>query len=115
MPDEFEQVEIARKELADVRFNGRLLARIDSKGSIEGRDKQRWTELAVWELPSGKWVAASIGCSDKAHEIDIGDVEVIEKAETNVMRLLAMQFWGWTWLAKDLAEKAGWDVTVEFA
>ena len=122
-----ETIELARKDKPDVRFTGRLLAEVDS--DTEGRDggrtnKGRWTRLQLWELESGAWVAASIGCSDKPGEIDIGDVEkipthVVVDEGTQDERLPAgdeerqrrvMEFFGWSWLAKKLAERMGWDV-----
>lgn len=123
----FEDVEIARKEKPDVRFRGRLLGEVDSRSERDdGRrtNSGRWTQLQLWELESGTWIAAAIGCSDRDGEIDIGDIaripadnsftaqemaEFIEDPDiTREQR--AMAFWGWSWLAKKLADKLGWDV-----
>jgi hypothetical protein len=128
---DLEEVEIARKEKPDVRFKGRLLAEVDSRTDADrgGRTNSgRWTSLQLWELESGTWVAAAIGCSDKDGEIDIGDIEripthhIVEVAngrdigderaplEPKSREQRAMDFWGWSWLAKKLADKLGWDV-----
>lgn len=130
MTDEFEDVEITRKDAPDVRFRGRLIAEADSKEETRqaGREKTRWTRLEVWELESGDWIAASIGCSDKPGEIDVGDYRRIARASgatidlgddltvepydggVDAMHRQAMEFFGWSWLAKALARNAGWDV-----
>lgn len=128
----FEMIEIARKEQPDVRFRGRLIASADSREEdrdVRKRDRPHWTRLELWELESGAWVAASIGCSDKPGEIDIGDVLTITPDGANAAPGMAvaeawhggpkpkeiqvMDFFGWTWLAKRLADKAGWDVVEE--
>lgn len=127
----FETVEITRKDAPDVRFRGKLIADADSRDDTrqERRQKDRWTRLEVWELESGDWVAASIGCSDKPGEIDVGEVQRIRLAEEEMrpigedgkegapekrspesMQRSAMSFFGWSWLAKALARNAGWDV-----
>lgn len=121
----FQTVEIARKDKPDARFAGRLLGSVDSN-TLKSREKApgRWTRLELWELESGNWVAAAIGCSDRPGEFDLGDVEVIrthavegeagegERAELSPAdrRVAVMRFFGWTWLAKALAEQLGWDV-----
>lgn len=128
----FETVEIARKDAPDVRFKGRLLGRVDSDTDGDARadraqgKRDRWTRLELWELKSGTWVAASIGCSDRKGEVDIGTIEVVRTHETiegdintddervevgeDRRRLEVLHFFGWTWLAKKLAEQLGWDV-----
>lgn len=114
----YEEIEVARKEKADVRFKGRLLGSVDSRGMDSRGAKDRWTRLELYELESGKWVATSVGCSDRPGEIDIGEVEVIEPPfEADFMEVdqlpreqQAMAFWGHSWLAKAMADKMGWDV-----
>lgn len=127
--DDFEDVEIARKDAPDVRFTGRLLAEVDSdtEGRNGGRtNRGRWTRLQLWELKSGTWIAAAIGCSDRQGEIDIGEIERIPPVNAGSRGFTedrtigsemdranrVMQFFGWTWLAKKLADQLGWD-TVE--
>lgn len=124
---EFETVELARKDKSDVRFTGRLLGEVDS--DTEGRDagrtnRGRWTRLQLWELASGTWVAAAIGCSDKPNEIDLGDIVVVPTdvdsyegtpderlaADESERMRRVMAFFGWSWLAKKLADQLGWDV-----
>lgn len=119
--DGFEEVNVLRKDKPDVVFKGKLIAEADSRQEAEAsarKSSDRWTELAVYELQSGDWVAISIACSDKAGETDFGDALLIEiddapgvdSLTVAEMRARAMQFWGYTWLAKKLAEEAGWDV-----
>lgn len=139
--EEFEEVNILRKDKPDLVFAGRLVAEIDSKPEAEANARKtgdRWTDLAVYELPSGDWVAVTIACSDKAGETDFGEAVVIRRASNGIVveavdqpdtpapkdlrpvtdeadaealsRRAAMEFWRWTWLAKKLADRAGWDV-----
>ncbi|HEX5183570.1 MAG TPA: hypothetical protein VFW19_10520 [Allosphingosinicella sp.] len=110
---EFEDVEIARRDAPDVRFRGRLLASVSSKDETRQteRRKTRWTELELWELESGAWVAASMACSDADGEIDFGSIEhVPADAPEDERRRRAMGLWSYSWLAKALAAKLGWDV-----
>ena len=120
----FEEVEIARKEKADVAFNGRLLGMVDSRDYTRPHEakRDRWTRFEVWETEDGNWVIANIGCSDRAGEIDVGDTITITPTSDDatfpaeqwaVNR--AMAFFGWTWLAKNLAEKMGWNVLERIA
>lgn len=136
--DGFEEVNILRKDAPDVVFKGKLVAEVSSRDASEAsarRSSDRWTELAVYELESGDWVAVSVACSDKPGETDFGNVRVIPVAgkgqsgadaavslhaegalEIGPARTIddrrrdAMDFFGWTWLAKKLADEAGWDV-----
>ncbi|WP_066700127.1 hypothetical protein [Sphingobium amiense] len=108
-------------------FVGKLLGEhtTNSKG-----DRSKWTELRLWETPSGKWVAESAGCSDEPGHVDIADAAVIrgpvvlvdrqtlkdfqEKApQTLSMEFQAMDFWGWSSPAKALAKKLGWNIKVQ--
>lgn len=133
MDDGFETVEIAVKDAPDIRFKGRLIASISSRDEHRqaGRDKARWTELEVYELRSGNWVAAAIGCSDKPDEIDVAEPDAVrviaceepidsiddwlkkldkKKRPETAMQMDVMKAFGWTWLAKKLAAQEGWDV-----
>jgi hypothetical protein len=118
----FETVTICRNGKPDVEIHGKLLASIDSREHTRQgeREKTRWTELQFWELADGNWLAASVACSDRTGEIDYGEIHMIERAGNDPdgawirneaqARLKAMDFWQWTWLAKELAEENGWDV-----
>lgn len=110
---EFEDVEIARRDAPNVCFRGRLLASINSKDETRQADrkKTRWSALEVWELESGAWVAASIACSDVEGEIDFGAVEhIAADVAMEERRRRVMGLFGYTWLAKKMAERLGWDV-----
>lgn len=131
----FEEIDIMRKDKPDVVFEGKLIARVDSRNfpGAHGGGGKHWTELEIYELRSGEWVACSIACSDKEGQVDFGEVEYLgakvlgcdddisisapisnDPAAQSDPRFwqkrAAMKFWGWSWLAKELAEKAGWDV-----
>ncbi len=110
---DIETVEFAQKDAPDIVITGRLIADADSRDSGRGSKSQareRWTELHVYELASGDWVAVSIGMSDKGGESDVATAQTILKGDVADMRNAAMSFFGWTWLAKMLAKEAGWDV-----
>lgn len=119
---EFEEVRIPRKDKPDVKFRGRLLAQVDSRGEDRRGVKDRWTQLELYELESGKWVAASVGCSNRDGEIDFGEVCVIDERTAQIEITIGegvsvitretrvMEFFGYTWLSKLLAEQLGWDV-----
>jgi hypothetical protein len=109
------EVTLARKDKPDVRWTGRLIAEVDSdRERRDGghRNSARWTRLQLWELKDGAWLAATIGCSDREGEVDIGDVLRIPLTTVNGVAPWheAMEFWQWSWLAKKLAERMGWDV-----
>jgi hypothetical protein len=110
----FETITLPRKDKSDVRWTGRRLAQVDSDTEARdgGRTKGRWARLQLWELESGAWLAASIGCSDREGEIDIGDIKVIPAAAVSGTdpRGDVMDFFGWSWLAKKLAAQLGWDI-----
>lgn len=93
------------------------------------RDRTKWTEIRLWETPSGQWVAESAGCSDEPGHVDIADAVVIrgpvvlverqtlkdfeEKTpQTLSMEFQVMDFWGWSSPAKALAKKLKWDLVV---
>lgn len=138
---EFETVEFMQKDAPDVRFQGRLLGEIDSRDVDTRRGKStddRFTTLELYELPSGKWVAARVACSKRAGEVDIADVTVLDinkielefgglapgigiptlltpKAFEMARRTAVLQAFGWTWLAKEFATKMGWEHVQELA
>ncbi|WP_374139377.1 hypothetical protein [Sphingomonas sp.] len=134
---EYELVELRRQDKPDIAFEGRLLAFADNKDEAEANPRKsaaRWTELSVYELRDGSWVAVSEAISDKPGEVDFGEAHVIgdqwiptyhlggtdfsyaeadkrrEKVPDRERHRRAMDFFGWTWLAKKLAADAGWDV-----
>lgn len=123
-----EKVYIPRKGAPDVSFTGTLLHVEKSPG------KDRWTQLEIWSLSgdwSGDWVATSVGMSDRAGEVDVGDAVLIKRvvdeqdpsslqrrtrARTDEeMQREAMAFWGWTWLAKRAADALGWSYVEEWS
>ena len=137
--NDWEDVEIAVKDAPDVTFRGRLIAKISSKDDTRqgDRNKTRWTDLEVYELESGDWVACAVAVSDKGGEIDFARADGVtwigraagfefindpsnslasvqkDRSDEDMQRE-AMAAFGWSWLAKDMAEKAGWDVIRRF-
>ncbi|HCW62535.1 MAG TPA: hypothetical protein DHB48_16305 [Sphingobium sp.] len=107
-------------------FWGKLLGEYSTNPK---RDRSKWTELRLWETPSGQWVAESAGCSDEPGHVDIADALVIrgpvvlvdrqtlkdfeEKTpQTLSMEFQAMEFWGWSSPAKALAKRLGWNLLI---
>lgn len=93
-------------------------------------DRTKWTEIRLWETPSGKWVVESAGCSDEPGHVDIADAVHIrgpivlidrqslqdfaeQTPEIRSMEFQAMDFWGWSSPAKALAKKLGWNLKVQ--
>jgi hypothetical protein len=110
---QWETVEINRKDEPDVRFEGKLLAEVNTRDDTrqKGREKTRWRTLELYELRSGKWVATNVACSDVADEIDFGTTLTLDQADLDERRRAVMGFWGNSWLAKSAAAELGWDVT----
>lgn len=109
------------------QFMGKLLG--EHSTNPKG-DRTKWTELRLWETPSGKWVAESAGCSDEPGHVDIADAHVIrgpvvlidrqilkdfeeKTTQTLSMEFQAMEFWGWSSPAKALANKLGWNLIIK--
>lgn len=124
---EFKTYEFTQNKAPDVVFEGRLVARIDSRDHRREseRNEGRWTELEVYETPAGNWVAVEHGRSDRANETDRTDVTFINRyvrveglpavADDSVMRSEAVKAFGHGWLAKRMAELEGWDVREKYA
>lgn len=110
----------------EFEFMGKLVGEYST--DPQGK-RTKWTELRLWETPSGKWVAESAGCSDEPGHVDIIDAHVIrgpvvlierqtlkdfeeQTPQTLSMEFQAMEFWGWSSPAKALAKKLGWDLKV---
>lgn len=106
---DWELVELRRQDKPDVAFEGRMLAFADNKDEAEANPRKsaaRWTELSVYELRDGSWAAVSEAISDKPGEVDFGQAIRLKAGDMTG----AMEFFGWTWLAKKLAAVAGWDM-----
>lgn len=107
----FEMQYIAANHGPTYEFWGRLLGEYSTNNN--GR-KSKWTELRLWETPSGKWVTESAGCSDEPGQVDILDASVVNgELDGRPMEFQAMDFWKWSSPAKALAKRLGWDLTVK--
>lgn len=108
-------------------FWGKLLGEYSTDPQ---RKRTKWTELRLWQTPSGQWIAESAGCSDEPGHVDIIDAHVIRgpvvlvdrqtlkdfeerTPQTLSMEFQAMEFWGWSSPAKALAKKLGWNLSVQ--
>ena len=95
---------IERMGQPDVEFEGRLLARVDSKLTLKAQETQRWTELAVYATTEQHFVLVSSGKSARKGEHDLNKVFIGDTLEDLIPVL------GMTWLAKDLLKKLGIEV-----
>lgn len=127
---EFKTYEFTQSKAPDVVFEGRLVARIDSRDHVaeNDRNRDRWTELAVYETPAGNWVAVQHGRSRAAGETDRTDVTFIKldavqaslpfytfEALSAAMRREVVKAFGYGWLAKRMAAFEDWDVRDHYA
>ena len=127
VPDGFTREKIVCNRGPTYEFWGKLLGEYSTNPQ---RTRSKWTELRLWETPSGQWVAESAGCSDEPGHVDIADAVVIrgpvvlvdrqtlqdfesKTPQTLSMEFQAMEFWGWSSPAKALAKKLGWDLKVK--
>ncbi len=100
----FVSTTVSRRDAADVVFDGRIIATITGN-----KDDRGWKELSLFELSDTSWLAVTKDCTD-GPEMDSGEVLLIQAERPSNMQIKAMTLWGWSWLAKDLAKNAGWDV-----
>lgn len=104
----------------EFQFYGKLLIEVTTQN--RGRTKARWTELRLWETPAGAWVMESVGCSDDDGHVDITDAEAfppiggldeIQGGYRGKGREERVMDWlGWSYAAREMASKMGWDLTV---
>ncbi|EQA97263.1 hypothetical protein [Sphingobium sp. HDIP04] len=110
LADGYTHEEIACNRGPTYQFLGKLLGEHTTNPK---RDRAKWTEIRLWETPSGKWVAESAGCSDEPGHVDIADAAVIAgDQDGRSMEFQAMDFWGWSSPAKALAKRLGWNLVV---
>ena len=126
-PDGFTREKIVCNRGPTYEFWGKLLGEYSTNPK---RDRSKWTELRLWETPSGQWVAESAGCSDEPGHVDIADAVVIrgpvvlvdrqtlkdfeqKTPQTLSMEFQAMEFWGWSSPAKALAKRLGWNLHID--
>jgi len=119
----------ARLGASDIIVHGELI------GSISAQQSQMkigdvWTDLDVWQLSDGDWLAARSQTTLDVHGLTFSEVhrirrpnvgdsftsEVASESEAQgILVLRAMTFFGWSWLAKDLADQLGWQITESIA
>lgn len=84
------------KEMPDVRFTGRLVAKVAS-GLVKGR----WNEMHAYETKGGKFVGVKVGRSYWLTESDRTEVHVADSKEG------LLEFFGHSELGKALAQRLG--------
>jgi hypothetical protein len=104
MSSGFVSTTVSRRDAPDIVFDGRVIASITGEKTEEG-----WKELSLFELSDTSWLAVTKDCTD-GPGMDDGEVLQIQVERPSNMHNKAMTLWGWSWLAKDLARSAGWDV-----
>ena len=126
-PEGFTREKIVCNRGPTYEFWGKLLGGYSTNPQ---RTRSKWTELRLWETPSGQWVAESAGCSDEPGHVDIADAVVIrgpvvlvdrqtlkdfeqKTPQTLSMEFQAMEFWGWSSPAKALAKRLRWNLHID--
>lgn len=84
------------KEMPDVRFTGRLVAKVASS-LVRGR----WSEMHAYETKGGKFVGVKVGRSYWLTESDRTEVHVADSKED------LLEFFGHSELGKALAQRLG--------
>jgi hypothetical protein len=112
----------------DLKVTGELIARINCNRSELG-EGETWTELEVIRLANGDWLAArsraeSASPSGRVSEtflvsrppiVSTDDLLMNPTAETSevgadlAQERMVLESFGWSWLAKRLADQAGWN------
>jgi len=100
-----EQITLSNPGAPDVRFTGKLVAKVSSSpdlaSSYYSGSTGRYTVLRLFRTRGGKFIAESTGVTQWQGERDRIKVKVCE-TEAEVI-----EFFGHGWLAKDLYEEAG--------
>jgi hypothetical protein len=98
---------IKRDNERDLVFTGEQIASVSSTpnnaSSSYSGSTGRWTELRLYRTKGGKYVCQSIGRTQWEGEHDRHGAVVCETAEA------VCEFFGSSWLAKELYENAGID------
>lgn len=120
-------VKFQQKAGPEVRLTGTLIGHVDARrdGAKANPERQRWTELHLYQLAGGDWVAVTLGLSDKEGEADLGAYRRIAARHSGRDELLGkgkaeglrqegamarevMDFFEWSPLAWALADQMGW-------
>lgn len=105
---EFTPQKIVANKGPTLQFDGKLLIEYSTDPK---KQKVRWTELRLWETPSGAWIMESVGCSDDEAQVDIFDAEVF-RGEVGERPIAVMDWLGWSYPARAIAKKMGWNLIV---
>lgn len=107
-PGEFTPQKIVANKGPTLQFDGNLLIEYSTDPK---RQKVRWTEFRLWETPSGAWIMETVGCSDDEAQVDIFDAEVF-RGEVGERPIAVMDWLGWSYPARAIAKKLGWNLIV---
>ncbi len=98
---------IKRDNAPDLKFTGELVAAASSSANNASSSYSgsvgRWTELSLYRTKGGKFVCQSEGCTQWQGEHNRHAAAVCETPEA------VCEFFGSSWLAKELYENAGID------
>ena len=90
---------LKRDNARDLQFVGKLLA----MESARTEDKDRWTDILLFETQGGKYVCQTIGRTTYPDEVDRFSAYLCENKEDVFNRLRG------GWLAKKIYQAVGWD------
>lgn len=103
--DGMEQITLINPGSPDVRFTGKLVAKVssspDQASSYYSGSTGRYTVLRLFRTRGGKFIAETTGVTQWQGERDRVKVAVCETEKE------VIEFFGHGWLAKDLYEQAG--------
>jgi len=98
---------IKRDNAPDLKFTGEQIASVSSSPDTARSDYSgstgRWTELRLYRTKGGKFICESIGRTQWQGEHDRHAAAVCETAEA------VCEFFGSSWLAKEMYEAADLD------
>lgn len=93
---------VKRDRDLDIEFTGEVIAGVSSYANSD-----RWTELVLYKTPSGKFICQIIGRSRIEGEYDRFAGTIVDNERS------VIEYFGLTWLSKELFEVAGIDASVK--
>ena len=100
-----ETITLERDGERDLSLTGAVRIAAASSHHYEGPRNTRWTELALWRLPSGRLVLATVGRTQWVGETDRHAAIVCADDDALIGALTGEH--GLGWLSKELLAEAG--------
>lgn len=94
--NEFEPMRFNQRNGLPIEASAKRLAAVSSRETLQGRQKDRWTELSVYETKGGRFICTIAGLSALPGEEPRRKLEVVDSIEKVVAHM------GEGWLAREL-------------